>query len=229
MEFITYHSGSAGNLYQLKTDAGSLLIDPGVPIAKIKKAVGFNVSAVSAALVSHSHGDHSKGVSSIARAGIDCLMTAQTAEALKMNGHRTIIIEPRKQTEHNGVTILPFETEHDCAGSVGFLVSDGREKLLYASDTFYIRYRFKGLSIIAVECNYSKETLAPDLNPVRKQRLYKSHFSLENVVKFLKANDLSRVREIHLIHMSRDNADPEMFKKRIQAVTGKPVYIGGKF
>ena len=228
MEFKSFYSGSSGNLYQVKTEKGNLLIDPGVPISKIKKALGFNLSSVSAALVSHSHGDHSKAVHDIARAGIDCLMTAQTAQALKMNGHRTQIIEPRKQTELNGVTILPFQTEHDCDGSVGFLVSDGKEKLLYATDTFFIRYKFKGLTIIAIECNYSKETLAPDLDPTRKKRLYSSHMSLENAIRFFKANDLSKIREIHLLHLSRENSDPEMFKRKIQECTGKPVFIGGK-
>lgn len=171
--------------------------------------------------------DHCRAIPSIAKAGIDVYLTVETAQALKTNGHRTHIIEPLKQFEVAGFKILPFPAQHDVS-NVGFLVSDGTDKLLYATDTFYIRYKFKGVNIIAVECNYSKETLAPDLNPVRKQRLYKSHFSLENVAKFLKANDLSRVREIHLIHMSRENSDPGMFKKRIQSVTGKPVFIGGK-
>jgi phosphoribosyl 1,2-cyclic phosphodiesterase len=226
MDFITYHSGSSGNLYQVKTDKGNLLIDPGVPIAKIKKALGFSLSAVSACLTSHQHGDHSKGVSSIALAGIDCYLTAPAAEALKMNGHRTHIIEPLEQFGVAGFKILPFPAQHDVP-NVGFLISDGSDKLLYLCDSFYCHYRFQGLTVIALGVNYSKETMNPELNHVRKQRLYHSHMSLENAIKFFKANDLSKVREIHLLHLSRDNSDPEMFKKKIQSVTGKPVFIGG--
>jgi len=224
VEFISYHSGSSGNLCQLKGDSGNILIDPGVTIKKIKKALNFQLSSISAALAGHEHRDHCKGVHDIAKAGIDCYMIAETAQALKFDGHRLHIIEPLKQFEVAGFSVLPFPIQHDAKG-VGFLIQDGDEKLVYVSDSYYCRYLFQGLTIIAIECNYSQKTLAPDLNQVRLQRLYKSHFSLENVLKFLKANDLSKVREIHLLHLSRDNADPELFRTEVMKATGKPTYV----
>ncbi|EDO0821657.1 MBL fold metallo-hydrolase, partial [Listeria monocytogenes] len=57
------------------------------------------------------------------------------------------------------------------------------------------------------------------------KRVLQSHFSLENVKDFLKANDLSQLREIHLLHISEKNGDKERFKKEIQAMTGVPVYV----
>ncbi|MCP7855473.1 hypothetical protein JKR18_02825, partial [Listeria monocytogenes] len=62
------------------------------------------------------------------------------------------------------------------------------------------------------------------IHPVQKKRVLQSHFSLENVKDFLKANDLSHLREIHLLHISEKNGDPERFKNEIQAMTGIPVY-----
>jgi phosphoribosyl 1,2-cyclic phosphodiesterase len=58
-----------------------------------------------------------------------------------------------------------------------------------------------------------------------KSRLLKSHFSLENVKQFLRANDLSRVREIWLLHLSDGNSDAERFKREVMELTGKPTYI----
>lgn len=55
--------------------------------------------------------------------------------------------------------------------------------------------------------------------------LLKSHFSLENIKKFLLANGLSRVQEIWLLHLSDGNSDAERFKREIQSLTGKPTYI----
>lgn len=55
MQFISHYSGSAGNLYQIKSEAGQLLIDPGVPINKIKKALRYKAHAIRACLVSHEH------------------------------------------------------------------------------------------------------------------------------------------------------------------------------
>jgi phosphoribosyl 1,2-cyclic phosphodiesterase len=79
-----------------------------------------------------------------------------------------------------------------------------------------------------IECNYSRKTLSKDLDPAQRKRLYKSHMSLETLLKFLAANDLSMVREIHLLHLSDDNSDEAMFRETIQGATGIPVYIGRK-
>lgn len=49
--------------------------------------------------------------------------------------------------------------------------------------------------------------------------------SLETAKEFLRANDLSRVQEIWLLHLSDDNSDAERFKREIQGLTDKPVYV----
>jgi phosphoribosyl 1,2-cyclic phosphodiesterase len=110
------------------------------------------------------------------------------------------------------------------------IVNEEGEKLLFATDTYYIRYRFKGINILAVECNYSEEVLNRNIiegsTPViLKERLKRSHFSYENYKDFLKANDLSQVKEIWLIHMSESNSDKDKFKDEIMGLTGKIVYI----
>ena len=222
MEFIVHASGSAGNLYQVISGDKSLIIDPGIPIAKIKRALEFKLSSVSGALISHSHGDHSKAVHSLAKFGVNCWMTHPTAVALKFQGHRLKLIEITMQFQIDHFSVIPFATRHDCAGSVGFLISDGEDKMIFATDTFYIHNMFAGLNLIAIECNYSQETLADWLHPVRKKRLYSTHFSLENLKVFLAKNNTSQVREIHLIHMSKENADPVFFQAEIERLTGIP-------
>jgi phosphoribosyl 1,2-cyclic phosphodiesterase len=175
--------------------------------------------------------DHSKAVKDIMRAGIDCYMSQGTADALSISGHRLHIVRAKQQFRIGTWTILPFETQHDAAEPLGFLLAnqDG-EKLLYATDTYFIRYRFRGLTHIAVECNYSLDILRANVEagmvePALKSRILKSHFSLENVKEFLKANDLSKVQEIWLLHMSDGNSDSERFKREVMELTGKPTYI----
>jgi phosphoribosyl 1,2-cyclic phosphodiesterase len=165
------------------------------------------------------------------RAGIDCYISAGTAEALGLSGHRVHIIKARQQLRIGTWTILPFETQHDAQEPLGFLLAnqDG-ERLLYATDTYFIRYRFANLNVIAVECNYSLDILRANVEaglvePALKSRILKSHFSLENVKKFLQANDLSKVQEIWLLHLSDNNSDCERFKREIQELTGKMVFI----
>ena len=175
--------------------------------------------------------DHSKAVKEIMRAGIDCYMSRGTAEALEVSGHRANIIKAKQQFRIGTWAILPFETQHDAAEPLGFLLAnqDG-EKLLYATDTYFIRYRFANLNVIAIECNYSLDILRTNVangsvEPALKNRILKSHFSLENVKKFLLANDLSKVEAIFLLHLSDNNSDCERFKREVMELTGKPTYI----
>jgi len=96
-----------------------------------------------------------------------------------------------------------------------------------------VRYKFPGLTHIMIECNYAEDILEANIasgaiDPVLKHRLVRSHFSLEGVKEFLKANDLSQVKEVWLLHLSDGNSDAGRFKREIQELTGKEVYIARK-
>jgi phosphoribosyl 1,2-cyclic phosphodiesterase len=228
MEIKALASGSAGNCYLINSE---LMIECGISIDRIRKGCGFRLTEIKACLISHEHQDHCKAVKDLMKAGIDCYMSQGTAEALGVSGHRVNIIKAKQQFRLGTWTILPFETQHDVTEPLGFLLAnqDG-EKLLYATDTYFIRHRFQGLTHIMVECNYSLDILranveAGSVPATLKNRLLKSHFSLENVKEFLKANDLSKVQEIWLLHLSDNNSDCERFKREVMELTGKPTYI----
>jgi len=235
MQFVSHKSSSLGNLYTLESHGHTLMLEAGARIKEIRKAV--SVSDLDGCLITHSHMDHAKGVRDILAMAVDCWMTLPTATTLRVSGHRLHIMQPSfKRPPAPPYTpfsvgdywkVFAFPTEHDCDGAVAYLVDDGKDKCLFLTDSFYFVYRLPGISILAIECNWSPETLAPDLDPVVKRRLLTSHFSLENVLKFLKANDLSKCREIHLLHLSSGNSDEAMFRKTIEAATGIPVYVAG--
>lgn len=210
-----------------------LLLECGTPWKEIQRGLGFKAGELVGCLVSHSHKDHCRSLQDAMKAGIDCYMSKGTADATGASGHRLKIIEPIKQFTIGSWLVLPFETQHDCEGSLGFLLANlSGEKLLFITDSYYCKYRFRGITHLAIECNHSHDILDRNvangsLDPGMKQRLIQSHFSLENVKEFLKANDLSRVEEIHLIHLSDGNSDAEMFKREIMELAGKPVYVAG--
>jgi phosphoribosyl 1,2-cyclic phosphodiesterase len=119
---------------------------------------------------------------------------------------------------------LPFDVVHDAPESLGYVVSSNKDsdKLLFCTDTFYLKYRVSGLSIIAIECNYSIQDVTAH---ERLPRLITSHMSLEHLIDMLKANDLSNVKQIYLLHLSEDNSDAERFKLEVQKATGAEVYV----
>lgn len=127
--------------------------------------------------------------------------------------------------------VLPFPSQHDAAEPVGYLIqADNGGKLVFITDSYYCRYRFSGVHYFMVECNYSlpilEENIQAGVVPAAiRNRIVKSHFELERVKDFFRANDLSECREVHLIHLSGQNADPSLFKSEIQKITGLPVYV----
>lgn len=232
MDIQVLASGSKGNCYMVSDGHTKLLIECGLPVRKIQEGLRFGLSEIEGVLVSHEHMDHARAAGDLMERGLDVYMSQGTAEALGLKGHRLQLIKHGRQFEIGSFFVLPFETQHDATESLGFvLVSNATsQKLLYASDTYYLRYRFRGLNYIMVECNYMLDTLEANVEagivprPLR-DRLVESHFGLHNLKEFFRANDLSRVKGIWLIHMSETNCDPARAKREIQEMTGLPVYI----
>lgn len=230
MHIIPLASSSSGNAYYI-SGPSPLLLDCGLPFKQLQKATGYQLTSLAGCLVTHEHLDHAKAAKDLMNAGVDVYTSQGTAEALGLESHRLNIIKAKEQFRLGDWTVLPFETEHDCP-SLGFLLACGGEKLLYATDTFYIRYRFSGLTHILLEVNFAQDILDANvesgLSPAHRRRLMRSHMSLQTAKEFLRANDLSRVREIWLCHLSDGNSDAGRFKREIQALTGKPVYVAEK-
>jgi|SRR5665648_524999 len=232
MKLKVLGSSSKGNCYLLQTPTGTLILDCGIKFKDIQKALDFDLTRVKGCLVTHSHQDHCKGVRDVTKAGIDTFMTLDTATSIKIEGHRIELIRAGFQFDMEDFTVLPFPTEHDCPGAVGYLIQykPTGEKLLFATDTYYIRHRFNGLNVILIECNYCKETLDANIEagliPLSlKNRLIESHFSLENVKGFLAANDLTKVKKIVLIHLSDGNANAAQMISEIHDMTKKDTVI----
>lgn len=230
MDIQVIASGSRGNCYRVDDGKTPLLLEAGISLKSIKEALGFKTSDIAGCLISHEHGDHAKAATDVAKAGIDCYLSAGTAEALGLTGHRAHIVKALERFQVGTWTVLPFDAVHDAAEPLGFLLATGAEKLLFATDTAYIKYRFNGLTHIMIECNYDlpllKESVAAGLvDREVKRRTLRSHMNLQSLKELLRANDLSRVQEIILLHLSDNNSDSERFKREIQELTGKVVRI----
>lgn len=232
MKLKVIGSSSKGNSYILEADTGSLILDCGVRFRDIQKALDFDLSRACGCLVTHEHQDHAKSIKDVMKAGIDvyaplrCLNLTEDGKS-----HRFFPARVGAQFEVGDFIILPVEAQHDVPCSTFLIVyKPTGEKLLYATDTFYLKNRFKDLNYLLLECNYCKDTLDANIEagyiPLSlKNRLLESHFSLENVKGFLKANDLSTVRKIVLIHLSDGNSDAARMVREITELTGKDTEV----
>lgn len=217
-------SGSSGNCYLIKDGDKKILIDPGIQFKRIQKALDFDVTGLDFVLLSHEHKDHSHAVFDIIKHGVRVLTSDGTANAL---GIAHTHLKSEMEGGFSGWKVLPFRTHHDAIEPLGFLIlSPSGSKIFYATDTYYIGYKFNGITHYMIECNYSKDLLEknPDLPNNVKCRIITSHFELKNVKNFFRHQDLSQTIAIYLLHLSDANSDQERFIREIQQVTGKPVY-----
>ncbi len=229
-------TGSGGNCYILDIPGrGKLLLDCGVRIQEIKQALNFDLSGVVGCLITHEHQDHCKAAHELMALGVDVYTSAGTARACGLTGHRVHVVEADKgfdiyspdddfQVKSLGF-IRPIRTQHDAAEPLGFVISVGGEQLLYATDTYYLEYAFKGLNYIIIECNYMLDTLDANIAAGRiprelRRRLLKSHFELHNLVGFLQASDLKKCRQIVLVHLSDGNSDSKRMVSEVFLQTG---------
>lgn len=223
-------SGSAGNGYLLETDNSCLIIEAGVKLSEIKKALDYNISKVVGCIITHEHKDHSRHINEYLRNGIKCYASGGTIEALEIDSLYLHYIKPLQAFALSEYNVLPFNTKHDCRQPVGYLINNAKVgNILFATDTHYLPNTFKHLSYILIECNYSDELLRlSDVEISRKKRLLNAHLSLDNCIGALKANDLSNVKEIMLIHLSNDHSNAAEFKATVERETGIPTTIAEK-
>jgi len=222
-------SSSKGNGYILQNDSEALIIEAGVRLSEVKKALGWNLGKVAGCLLSHVHGDHSKYVREYLNAGIDLFTSRGTIEALGETNHRLHAVTAQSMNFLGMFRVKPFLVEHDCIEPFGFLLQHPEcGKVLFATDTGYLEYLFDGLSNIIIEANYSDNILDANIRSGRtpaivRKRVLGYHMELGVLLDFFNANDLREVNNIVLIHLSDGNSDAEQFRQAVALSPGKQV------
>jgi phosphoribosyl 1,2-cyclic phosphodiesterase len=235
MKLNVIGTGSSGNAYILSNGDEVLLIECGVNIKEIKQALDFDFSKVVGCIVTHEHQDHCKSINEILKVGINVWTGAKTLVALDVrNQHRANVLASRQIIQIGNFKIMAFDVQHDAAEPLGFLIEHPDcGKTLFLTDTNYCKYTFPGLNNIIIEANFSKEIIdrkfgADSGKEFLRNRILKSHFSLENCKDMIRANDLSKVNNIVLIHLSDSNSNEKQFHKEVSELTGKNVSVAFK-
>lgn len=208
-------TGSKGNCYHVSDGVTELLIECGIRYTEIIRGLDYSVGNIGAVLVSHAHKDHSLCAAEMAEMGFEMLMPEMTAIALGLEFHPCVALAVQSKQYNVGTFgIVPFPLVHcnsdgsECV-NFGYLLASSatREKLLFATDTAYISNRFKGLTHVMIEVNYTDGMLDEGYVPEVEKRRLKSHMSLDTAVKFLESTDRSRLKAVYAIHASETRCD----------------------
>lgn len=213
MELKILGSGSSGNCYILENDAEALIIEAGLPFREVKKTLDFNVRKIVGVICSHGHKDHSGYVSEYEKAGIPVFKPYES--------------EMKRQARtYGGFVIKSFPLVHDVPCFGIYLFHEDIGTLIYASDTEYVKYRFKGLNHVLVEANHSKELIERDSAKYTHQ--ITGHMEIKTTCEFLKANNNPGLRNVVLLHLSSDSSNAEDFKAKAEKVVDCSVFVARK-
>lgn len=246
MRFISFGSGSSGNCAFLGTETEGVLIDAGVDLIKVSKALadnGIKPESIKGIIITHDHGDHVRYAYTIARK-YKHLRVYCTPRAL--NGiFRRHNISRRLKDIHEaifkeipfklaGMTFTAFEVSHDGMDNSGFFVEYGDQHFVVATDLGCITDRafhyMTQADYLMIEANYDEEMLTVGHYPeYLKNRIRANNGHLDNKVTaaFVADNYSARLKNIFLCHLSHDNNLPEIAVNEVRkALEAKGVTVG---
>ena len=174
--------------------------------------------------------DHAKYLHEYAKAGIPIIASAGTIEKLNLS---VPAYHSGYWYQFGGFNITPFRVEHDCEEPFGFLIRhDEIGTMLFATDTQYIRYDFSNLRLnhLMIECNYDTDkinemVLSGHLHESLRNRIVKSHMSLDTCKKFIEHNMSSALLNVCLLHLSDNHSDEVLFLKEIRSMVDCTVNV----
>lgn len=226
MKFEPLISSSHGNAYIVSDGQTRILIECGVTYKKLQQMCHFQSTDFDACLISHEHKDHSAAVKQVIKSGVEVYMSNGTAAALELEESLLDLATEMVAGEQftvGTIDVLPFATFHDAKEPLGFVMQsriDG-DIFAYAIDTVNIPYNFPGLNLLAVEANFEQATLdrCERMPDKVRHRIQNSHMEIDVLCRVLQRMDLSRCREIHLMHLSDATSHEGKFiNKVIRAV-----------
>ena len=216
-------SGSTGNAALFQFGSTSILIDAGISARRIAnglKAVGSDVRAIDAILLTHEHSDHIKGVEVLARRfQIPVYSRAKTWERLPFRdnipGRCCCLLDDTMKI--GPVDLECFRISHDAVDPVGFTFHYRQRKLAFATDvgsiTKTVVDALSGADVAVLEANHDREMLAKGPYPgFLKQRISsgRGHLSNDHSARILAQIKMKPGLRVFLAHLSQQNNRPDI-------------------
>jgi len=222
-------SGSAGNSVLVCSGETRVLVDAGFSarsLAERLEQLEISADSITAIVVTHEHGDHTRGIGVFARRHSTPLhLTAKTraaCEKLLTGDEQVVEYSPAQPFSIRALRFEPFFTVHDAADPVGVSVVCERSGLRVgiATDlgrpTAQIRHALSGCDLLVLEANHDDVMLRTGPYPASvKQRIASSHGHLSNQAAARLAVELlhPRLAGVVLAHLSRECNRPMLAER----------------
>jgi phosphoribosyl 1,2-cyclic phosphodiesterase len=207
MKYYSLASGSKGNCFVVQTNQSTVVIDCGSTkkhLINSFSTIDINYTQVDALLITHGHSDHVSQVKMFA--------DVPTFSPIYINngqGYQQVV--PFMSFHINELTITPLPLSHDSEVTVGYILEDAYEKLVYITDTGYVRSTLipiiKDAQFIVLESNHDPELLMNSRRPHGiKTRILSDngHLSNQACAEVLGKIVTLKTKEIVLAHLSEE-------------------------
>lgn len=198
-------SGSRGNSFYLENEGTRILVDCGGTKKHLfgsLERLGVKAEDLDAVIITHDHSDHVSQIRFFA--GVPVYSPVQLPDI------DTFEVRPLQKFTIGSIMATPVPLSHDAYHTTGYVFENGREKLVYITDTGYLSSRYtdllKGADDYVLECNHDVGMLMRTARPqYLKQRICsdEGHLNNEDCAEAL-ANYIDRnTKSVILAHISQ--------------------------
>ena len=232
MEVHFLGSGSDGNATLIVSRDTAILFDAGLGPRQLKQRlqrIGMTTSDIQACFLTHEHIDHVAGLKRISFPTPLLFANAPTWQATswqhpETRRHAWQEMPPGSVCNIGDLYIESFATSHDAAFSVGYLVYQGKETLVYATDLGEVSSELyqavAAADYLVLESNHDRQMLQNGPYPwYLKQRVASAYGHLSNAqtAELLASRLTPRTRWVVLAHLSRTNNTPQIALETVGA------------
>lgn len=229
-------SGSSGNCYYLGHEDGGILIDAGIPVRSISKAlkpldISLDSGHIKGVIVTHEHADHVRTVGVLGSvyhipiyASVPVHNSIQSSRFISEDlGASRRNIELGQHLSLAGLDITSFLVPHDSVLNFGYYIRCGEFSFTLATDIGHVTSEIKhyaGLAkYLVVEANYDPEMLRSGPYPsFLKERVAspEGHLSNTEAADLIAEVYTPHMQHIWLCHLSKDNNHPDLCWKTVE-------------
>jgi phosphoribosyl 1,2-cyclic phosphodiesterase len=221
-------SGSAGNALLVRTAGAVLLVDCGVGVRRLQRAldsVGLDLGDVDALLISHEHSDHIRELPRFVRQRTAVLSTRGSARAASVPDQLWQETRPEHPVRLGDVEVVAIPVCHDAADPCGFLIRTGAGSITVVTDlgcpSPAAVDAIAESRLVVLEANHDEAMLRRGPYPQHLQRRILSdsgHLSNAGCADLLARaiRGSTQPPTVWLAHLSETNNRPHLAKQTVQ-------------
>ncbi|HUU06906.1 MAG TPA: MBL fold metallo-hydrolase [Thermoplasmata archaeon] len=220
-------SGSCGNSILFRSNETSVLIDAGISCKEMERRLssfGTEGQDIDAVLLTHEHTDHNRGAKRFCSIhDIPVFGTEGTLALTPLEGTDTRAIERHVTFGVGDLSIRAFPVMHLAAEPVGYSISFDGRRASVASDlgslTEGVLREMRDSDLVMIEANYDEAMLMNGSYPDFLKKAIAGdhgHLSNEDAGRLCSEVASERIRQIVLIHLSKDNNTMDLAREAVE-------------